>query len=492
VPVARLATLLLLLAIGAAAAAEAPPEPAIAPPGAVVTRHAIVLAGRRLDYQAIAETLPLVDAKGNPTAAIFTVSYLAERAAAAPRPVSFVFNGGPGAASVFLHLGALGPRVLATPENGAAPEPPFLLVDNDASWLDFSDLVFVDPVGTGFSHGVGKAEDPDKAFFDVHADLDSLAATIRLWLGRHARWRSPVYLVGESYGGFRAAALAQKLPRDGNATPSGLVLISPALDLSALNPGPRDLLASAFLLPSYARVAAAWRPAAGGDIAAVERFALGDYLTGLAALKGRPAAADPLIARIAAVAGLPETGVRRHRGRIPRRLFVREIRRPENELVSVYDGTIARPALAGGDAGDPLLWPAAAAFGAAFNAYAGEELGYHADRRYRVLAREVSREWDWQDARGGGAGLALEGLQGALVDHPKMRVLVAAGAYDLVTPYLGTHWLVDQLELPAASRDAVVWRLYPGGHMPYLRPLTRRAMSRDAAEIYRAPAAPPD
>jgi carboxypeptidase C (cathepsin A) len=476
--------LLLLPAAAGIAAGESAPG---ALPGPVTTRHAILASGRRLDYRAVAEALPLFDRKGSETAEIFTVSYLGERPAGAPRPVSFVFNGGPGAASVFLQLGALGPRILATPADGAAPQPPFQLVDNEATWLAFTDLVFVDPVGTGFSRGVGKAADPDKPFYDVHADLDSLAATIRLWLTRHRRWRSPVYLVGESYGGFRAAALAQELPRDGSATPSGLVLVSPALDLSALHPGPRDLLAAAFFLPSYATVAAFWRPP-GAAIAAVERFALSDYLTGLAGLQGRPPAGDPFVAKVAAFAGLPEAIVRRYRGRIPRHVFVSEIRRPEGEVVSVYDGTIARPAISGagsGDAGDPLLGPAAAAFGAAFNAYASDELDYHTDLPYRVLAREVAREWDWQAARReGGPGLAMASLAAALLDHPAMRLLIANGRADLVTPYLGSRWLVDQLELPDATRSKVRLRLYDGGHMMYLRPASRRALAADAEAIY--------
>jgi carboxypeptidase C (cathepsin A) len=477
--------LLLTLAAGAAAV-ETPQR---TPPASASTHHAITLSDRHLDYEAIAETLPLTDATGNQTAVIFTVSYLADRAAGAARPVSFVFNGGPGAASVFLELGALGPRILATPADGAAPQPPFRLVDNRATWLGFTDLVFVDPVGTGFSRGTGKEQDPDKPFYDVRADLTSLAATIRLWLTRHGRWRSPIYLVGESYGGFRAAALAQMLPGDGNATVSGLVLISPALDLSALDPGPRDLLASAFFLPSYASVAAVWRPP-GEDIAAIERYALGGYLTGLAALKGRPLAADPFITKIAAITGLPAAIVSRYRGRIPRDVFVREIRRPESEVVSVYDGTIARPAGAGGgtgDEGDALLRPAAAAFGAAFNAYAAEELAYNTDLPYRVLAREVSRQWNWRDARQqGGPGLALESLEAALLDHPGTRVLIASGRYDLVTPYLGSRWLVDQLELPDAIRHAIRVCLYEGGHMPYLRPDSRRALALDAAQTYAA------
>jgi carboxypeptidase C (cathepsin A) len=372
------------------------------------------------------------------------------------------------------------------------------LVDNRETWLEFTDLVFIDPVGTGFSRGTLKEQDPDRPFYDVHADLASLAATIHLWLTRHERWRSPIYLVGESYGGFRAAALAHMLPRDGSATVSGLVLVSPALDLSVLDPGPRDLMASAFLLPSYASVAAVWQPP-GDDIAAIERFALGDYLVGLAAMKGLPPAADRFIAKIAAITGLPPTIVRRFRGRIPRDVFVRELRRPESEVVSVYDGTIARPASAG-DEGDVLLRPTAAAFGAAFNAYVSEELAYHTDLPYRVLAREVSREWNWRDARRqGGPGLALASLEAALLDHPSTRVLIANGRYDLVTPFLGSRWLVDQLELPDAVHDAMRVHVYKGGHMLYLRSDSRHALALDAAQIYAAQgdaasraAAPPD
>src|SRR5271165_2778533 len=350
-------------------------------PARVVTRHAIVLGGQQLDYDALVEILPVTDAKGATTAVIDTIAYLADAASTgSARPVSFVFNGGPGAASVFLHLGALGPRIMQTPENGAVPSPPVRLVDNPATWLGFTDLVFIDPVGTGFSRGKGKEENPDKPFWDVRADIASLGAVIRLWLTRHERWSSPIYLVGESYGGFRAATLAQELPHDVGVTVNGLVLISPALDLSAMHQDERDLLAAAFFLPSYAATAAVADPSLPGrDRAAVERFALSDYLVGLASLKGDPQPGDPFIAKIAEIAGLPEDIVRRHRGRITRQVFAREVRRSKGEVVSLYDGAIARPARPdeGRDGGpDPLLQPAVAAYGAAFNAYVADALGY--------------------------------------------------------------------------------------------------------------------
>src|SRR5207253_3316973 len=198
------------------------------------------------------ETIGLTDQKGEPTAAVFTVSYVAEAPAGQKRPVAFVFNGGPGAAAVFLHLGGLGPRILDSPASGAVPSPPVKVIDNPSTWLAFTDLVFVDPVGTGFSRGKGKEENPDKPFWNVRSDLNSLGAVVRRWLVRHERWGAPVFLVGESYGGLRAAALAQTLQRDLGITVSGLVLVSPALDLAVLHADISNTLAPAFQLPSYA------------------------------------------------------------------------------------------------------------------------------------------------------------------------------------------------------------------------------------------------
>lgn len=454
-------------------------------------------AGRSLDYRAVAETIGLRNPKGEPTASVFTVSYLAEAPAGQSRPVAFVFNGGPGAAAVFLHLGALGPRILDTPPSGAVPSPPFRLADNPSTWLAFTDLVFVDPVGTGFSRGRGKEDNPDKPFWDVRSDLASLGGVVRRWLTRHDRWSAPVFLVGESYGGLRAAALARSLARDVGVTVSGVVLVSPALDIAGLHPGISNTLAHAFQLPSYAATAAVFAgrsPVESG--AAAERFALTDYLVGLAGLAGIPSADDPFIARTAGLIGLPAEIVRRERGRVPSRTFARELRRAQGEILSLYDATVARPSGANpwdDHAGDPVLDPSVAALTAAFESYAIGELGYRTERPYRVLARDVSRGWNWDGARGGegGLGLALSSLQETLLARPETRLLVASGRYDLVTPYLGSRWLIDQLAVPAAIRERIVMRVYEGGHMMYMRPASRAAFSADAAPIFAIPAAAP-
>jgi carboxypeptidase C (cathepsin A) len=172
-------------------------------------------------------------------------------------------------------------------------------------------------------------------------------------------------------------------------------------------------------------------------------------------------------------------------------VFAREILRDRGDQVSVYDGTIVRPAPTGENEGpDPLLRPAAAAFGSAFNAYVAEALGYHTNRPYRVLAGDVSRQWNWEDEREAGSrGLPMASLEAALLAHPGTKVLIASGRYDLVTPYLASRWLVGQLQVPAATRDAIRLRVYEGGHMMYLRPASRAALARDAAQLYAAPAA---
>ena len=467
-------------------------KPADELPARVETRHTIQLGGRALDYRAIAETIALRDAKGGHTASIFVISYLVEPKPGQSRPVAFVFNGGPGAAAVFLHLGALGPRVIPATADGSVPGPPVPVVDNPSTWLDFTDLVFVDPVGTGFSRAEGKDDESGKAFWNVRADIRSLDSTVRLWLTRHQRWASQVYLVGESYGGFRVAAMAKSLAHDEGVIPNGVVMISPALDYELLEPDIAAPLAGAVNLPTFAATAATFAGTAGFDAAPVERFALSDYLVGLAAMRGVPRPGDPFIAKVARLMGLPEDIVRRERGWVGRQVFAHELRRDHDEVLSLYDATVTRKALVNPwdqNAGDPVLDNSIAAFTQAFDAYAPDGLGYRTELPYRVLPMSINRQWNLDGVHEGqdGLGMALSGLQTALIEHPATKVMIANGRYDLTTPYLASRWLVDQLAIPAAVRDAIRIKVYDGGHMMYLRAASREALAADAAALFKAP-----
>lgn len=470
----------------ASGAPNSPPEP----PAHVETKHTIQLGQKNLDYRAIAETIALITQKGEKTASVFTIAYVADPKPGQTRPVTFLFNGGPGAAAVFLHLGAVGPRVMEAVPSGAVPNPPVRIVDNPSTWLDFTDLVFVDPVGTGFSRGHGKDENPNKPFWNVRGDIESLDTVVRLWLTKHERWGSPVYLAGESYGGFRVGAMAKSLERDEGITPSGLIMVSPALDISMITPDAGNLIAAAINLPTYAASVAALAGNGKFDATPIEQFALTDYLTGYASLKGVPPLGDPFIAKVAAMIGLPEDIVRRERGWVGKDVFAHELRRDHNEVVSLYDATITRASPGNPwdqNAGDPILENSIAAFTAAFNAYAPAELGYRTELQYRVLPH-IWSQWSFDGAREGqdGLGMSLSGLQTALIDHPATKVLIANGRYDLVTPYLASRWLVDQLNIPGPVRDAIRVKVYDGGHMMYLRPDSRAALTADAAALFAA------
>lgn len=468
-----------------------PPSIAPTPPAHVETRHTIQLGQRSIDYRAVAETIALSNAKGEKTASVFTISYLVDAKPGQTRPIAFFFNGGPGAAAVFLHLGVVGPRIMEPTPSGTVPNPPVRIVDNPSTWLDFTDLVFVDPVGTGFSRGEGKDENPNKPFWNVKSDIELLDLVVRLWLTKHERWGSAIWLVGESYGGFRVGAMAKSLARDEGIVPSGVIMVSPALDTAMLNPNPAALITAAVDLPAYAATAAVFAGDKTFDPAPVEHYALSDYLVGLAAVKGVPAPGDPFIAKVAQTIGLPEDIVRRERGWVGKEMFAHELRRDHSEVLSLYDATITRAAPNSPwdpIAGDPILDNSIAAFTAAFNTYAPAELGYRTELQYRVLPHIYS-QWNFDGAREGqdGLGMSLSGLQTALIDHPATKVLIVNGRYDLVTPYLASRWLIDQLNIPAAVRDAIRIKVYDGGHMMYLRAASRDAFTADARALFAAP-----
>ncbi len=502
--IARRAALLLMAAMTLPAAAQqAPPGDRKDPsaildllPATSVTSHTLRLPDGVLAYGVTAGTLPLRDATGARTAEIFHVAMSADPPDAS-RPVTFLFNGGPGAASAFLMLGGIGPRMVAFGSDGGFLPPPSRLVDNPDSWLRFTDLVFVDPVGTGYSRSALDEDETARRFFGVRQDAAAMASFIRLQLARTGRTLSPVFLAGESYGGFRAAVLARSLQDEAGVAPSGLILISPALDFALLRGDDRALLPLVVDLPSLAAVNWARQGVAGPELQnrlqEVERWAFAEYLPALAVGPDRMPPA--VLERLTAITGLPGTLVSQLRGRIPVGRFVKEYDRAHGRVLSRYDGMIDGPdpdpasPLARGP--DPVLDRAAAAWTSAFVAHARQELGYATDLTYRLLAEGLAERWDYgtTPSRQGYAD-ALDDLQNARALLPSLEVLVAHGRTDLVTPYFASRYLIDQLPaLPGSA--AIELAVYPGGHMMYMNPTARRTLAGDVERLYqRAVTAP--
>ena len=468
---------------------SSPAKSAIQLPADATTHHTLALGGKTLDYTAVAGSLPLTDDKGAKQADIFYVAFFRDGVGdQSKRPITYAFNGGPGAAAAYLDLGALGPRALDFGAQGK-PQPAVDSVqDNPDTWLPFTDLVFIDPVGTGYSRAVGGAEAARK-FWNVRADLDALAQVIRLHLTRTDRLNSPVYLIGESYGGFRAARLAHQLAQQQGIAAAGVMLVSPALEFRLMSGDEFDVLPWALRLPSYAAVALEAKGALSPEgLAEAEHFALNDYLVALGAGEGDAKGSERLYATIADLIGLDKATVARWHGRVPVGAYVKEMRRPDGQILSRYDGSVASadPSPHSYQAeDDPVLQGSIAPFTRAFLAYARNELGFSSELGYELLNNDVSRHWEWGDGDSGGRHSlgAADSLRRALALQSQMRVLIAHGLTDLVTPYMASRFVVDHL--PAnVTASRVELKLYPGGHMMYLRSGSRHRLHDDAQAFY--------
>lgn len=477
--------LLLALCLVASGATSADQDATTSLPEPVTTEHQLELAnGDRLEYSATAGYIPL-GPREQPKARVFTTSYTVE--SDTPRPVTFLVNGGPGAASAYLNVGGLGPRILATDDRGLAASTPPRLVDNPRTWLAFTDLVFIDPVGTGFSRVMeGDAE----AYFSRDGDLEAMEETLERWLDTQGRRGDPVYLAGESYGGYRAAALPARLMRQSGISVSGTVLISPALDYAMLQPGTARPVAWALGLPSVTAAARAQGRLGDDppDQAAAEAFALGEYLQGLL----HPRDIDTAwIDRVASFTGLDPRRLQATGGRIPLAMTQRGLLLDEGRLVSLYDGGIDNPdpvpTRTRPQGADAILEGLIAPLSTAMLDHLRNGLEWEHGHQYRLLSREVFREWDWEGSGREGHFSALDDLATALALDRHFRIFSVHGETDLITPYFATQWLLGQIA-HAAGEDPearIMPRAYPGGHMLYMRGDARAALFEDAAAFYR-------
>ena len=451
-----------------------------------VSEGAVQAAGGRgpLRYEARVEFLPVM-AQGlnavtaEPQAAVMVTSYRRQGVRPAERPVCFAFNGGPGSASVWLHLGALGPKRVVVPDDAAAARAPYALVDNPLTWFDHFDLVFIDPPHTGWS--VCASEAARKRMLGVDGDVEALAEVMRVWLTRHQRWGSPVVLAGESYGTTRAAALADSLQSAGVAL-NGLVLISCAMDLQTLDFTPANELPYALFLPAFATVsqyhgllqgALGASPEAARQ--AAEAFVADDYLAALHAgnrLDGTRRAR--VAARIAELTGLPQALVEASNLRISDQTYFLEALRAQGRVVGRLDARATGPMGATRShvwEFDPGIEGIAPAYTASAMAYFGLTLGVNLEQRYEVLNRDAHKAWDWNrgDAKGNGFACTSPDLARALRRNAHLRVFVASGRYDLGTPYSATDWSLDHLDVPADVAARIEHHYYDAGHMMYTR-----------------------
>ena len=454
-------------------------------PTDVTTDQTVELAGRTLRFKATAGTIPINNGEGKLQAEMAFIAYLSPDAPAAARPLTFVFNGGPGASSAYMQLGALGPWRL--PLDGVVPSSPSTLVPNQETWLDFTDLVFVDPVGTGYSRFINTGDEVRKQFWSVDGDIDVLATFMRKWIEKSGRQSSKKFIAGESYGGFRAPKLAAKLNEQGVGI-SGLVMVSPVLDFGWRGNGRQSPLGWVARLPSMA--AASRETAAPFDREALreaERYASGDYLLELVRGERDTQAIERMSARVAQLTGLDPALVRRLAGRIDTRTFIRERNRDAGRIASMYDATVTGidpdPNASSSHYEDPVLHGMRAPLSSAMTDLYARLLNWHVEEPYQLLNGRVNSRWDWDGARS--KHDIVGELRSVLANDPRMRILVAHGASDLVTPYFENQMILDQL--PAfASPERLKLSVYGGGHMFYSRDASRRAFREDARTLYRA------
>jgi carboxypeptidase C (cathepsin A) len=501
----RLASILIplaALALCAPAGAQSSPAPAAAATPIPlpttkdsVTHHAIVLDGKRIAYTAHAGTIVLHDKNGAPTASMFYVAYTADGAPAATRPVTFLWNGGPGGSSAPLHLGSLGPMRVQFPSDGSQPRPDTPLRPNRYSLLDTSDLVFVDAVGTGWSTIVGRAKPSD--FYGVDEDASSFTQFIERWLTRAGRWNSPKFLLGESYGTTRAANVANKLLNDGVAV-NGVVLQSSALDFNMLpvGQGPGEDYAYIGYLPSEAAVA--WyhhklpggaQPNLRGFVAEVRAFAEGPYANAL--LQGDQldaATRAQIVATLHAYTGLSAAFIESSNLRIDPDHFEHALLLGDNEEVGRYDGRYTGGGIdpnGSTQSWDPSSTNIITVLTSNFYPYVRGDLGYRDDRPYAMLSMDVNNAWKYQRGENSSAPAVIADLKSAMTQDPYLHVLSANGYFDLATGFYQTEYLLDHMNLPANLRGNVEFAYYPSGHMIYLNEAALAQYKRDLVRFYR-------
>ena len=458
-------------------AAKAPLPPSL-PPDAHVAQT-IHLDGKAINYTATVGTLQTKNAEGKATGEVVYTSYVADGAG---RPVTFAFNGGPGAASVFLNLGAIGPKHVAFGAEGMSPSDPATLSDNPATWLDFTDLVFIDPIGTGFSRSLVSVDESKKLFYGPDQDIAYLSQIVYDWLVKNGRLESRKYIVGESYGGYRGPRLTQYLQSQIGVAMNGLVLVSPAL---TPNGGSSDLSPIPWMLTLPSIVAANYErrdKLTAENMAPVIAYTRGEYATDLLKGTSDPDATPRIVKKVTELTGLDPTFVKESGGRLETQAFLREEFRETGKLGSRYDPNVTSfdpfPFAPEQRSDDPILLSIIAPTTTAMVNFVTRTVGWKTDARYNALSSEVNEMWQRGNGRRSEEAASATDLRVAVSTDPKLRVLIAHGWDDLSCPFMGSILTVSQMPIMGDATRVEV-HMFPGGHMFYARPGSSLALRKD-------------
>jgi carboxypeptidase C (cathepsin A) len=473
---------------------EAGPAAKTAADHLVTTMHQIGHGSDELNYQVTCGRVVLREeviddntfAGNQPRAEIFHVAYTRNGTEPGSRPVTFAFNGGPGSSSVWLHLGLLGPRRVVMGDAGDLEPPPYQLTDNPETLLAVSDLVFIDPVTTGYSRTVEGHRADD--FHGFGRDLESVAEFIRLWTSRNRRWRSPKFLIGESYGTTRAAGLAERLSDAYGMYVNGLMLVSSVLDLGSVDFSEGNDLPYALYLPTYTAAAHYHHKIDGelGDrLAEAEEFAARDLPYALARGNRLPGPErDQTVERYASLTGLNTDYVDRANLRVDLFSFTAELLRDRRQVLGRLDMRFAGwPDNANADTmdHDPALSAIRGPYATMFNAYIRDECGFETDLGYNLLTGKV-QPWSYREFEGMPVQVTTA-LTAAMRDNPSLAVHVGCGYYDGATPHYAAEHVLAHLRIPASEQDRIEWAYYPAGHMMYVHEPTRLRQSADLIDF---------